>query len=251
MAESTTTKKRTTSTKKTTTAKKTAEPKPASTETVVEEVKTVTTPLVEPEETPKMFTEADVQAMIAKAVAEAMAQKPQVVVQTTPPDTERVQFLYMAEVADDNYQDFGPNGMYGSITGKTGAFSVPKAEMSRVMDSMFRFMLERRWIIVVSGLTDEEREAYGVDYKDGEVLDRQAFTRMVELGDQMLEIFPNLCAGHREMVAKRYYEAYVTGNPAVTRERVVELNKISRKLDGGDGKFVKIIELMNEADLKK
>ena len=248
MAE-TTTKKRTTTTRKTSTTKKAAETKPVETESVVEEVKAVETPVAEP--APKMFSEADVQAMIAKAVAEAMARKPQVIVQTASPDAERIQFLYMAEVADDNLYEIGPGGMYGKIVGKTGHFSVPKAELSRAMDSMFRFMLERRWIVVVSGLTDEEREAYGVDYKDGEVLDKRMFTRMVELGDQMVDIFPKLCAGHREMVAKRYYEAYVNGNPAVTREIVVELNKISRQLDGGDGKFSKIIELMNEADLKK
>lgn len=247
MAETTTTKKRTTSTKKTTTAKKTAEPKPEVTETAVEEVKTVERPVAEP--APQMFTEADVQAMIAKAVADAMAQaqKPQIV--QIAADVERVQFLYMAEVADDNLYEIGPSGMYGRIVGKTGSFSVPKPDLSRVMDSMFRLMLERRQIIVVSGMTDEEREAYGVNYRDGEVLDKRAFTRMVELGDQMISIFPQLCAGHREMVAKRYYEAYVSGNPAVTREIVVELNKQSRELDGGEGKFVKIIEMMNEADL--
>lgn len=244
MAETTTKKRTTTTTRKTSTAKK-------ATEAKAEEVKAVEEPVVEAKEAPKMFSEADVQAMIAKAVAEAVAQaqKPQIV-QVTAPDSERVQFLYMAEVADDNIYEIGPGGMYGRIVGKTGTFSVPKADLSRAMDSMFRMMLERRWIIAVSGLTDEEREAYGVNYRDGEVLDKRAFTRMVEIGDQMLEIFPNLCAGHREMVAKRYYEAYVSKNPAVTRELVVELNKISRKLDGGDGKFVKIIEMMNEADLK-
>ena len=238
MAETTTKKRTSTTTRKTSTTKK-------ATEAKAEEVKAVEEPVVEAKEAPKMFSEADVQAMIAKAVAEAVAQaqKPQIV-QITTPESERVQFLYMDEVADDNKQDFGPNGMFGSVTGNRGYFSVPKADLSRAMDGMFRMLLERRRLIVVSGLTDEEREAFGVNYRDGEVLDEQAFTRMVEIGDQMLEIFPNLCAGHREMVAKRYYEAYVSKNPAVTRELVVELNKISRKLDGGDG------EMMNEADLK-
>lgn len=241
MAE-TTTKKRSTTTRKTTAAKKADEVK-------VEEVKTVAEPIQEP--APKLFTEADVQAMVAKAVAEAMAQaqRPQIV--QVAADVERVQFLYMAEVADDNQYEIGPSGMYGRIVGKTGAFSVPKPDLSRVMDSMFRMFLEKRWIIVVSGMDEEEREAYGVNYRDGEVLDKRAFTRMVELGEQMIEIYPQLCEGHREMVAKRYYEAYASGNPAVTREIVVELNSISRKIDGGDGAFARIIELMNEADLKK
>ena len=197
------------------------------------------------------FTEEQVQAMIAEAVAKAVAQaqKPQIV--QIAADVERVQFLYMAEVADDNHQEFGPNGMYGQITGKTGFFSVPKSDLSRVMDSMFRLMMQRRWIIVVSGLTDEEREAYGVAYKEGEYLDERAFTRMVELGDKMVEIYPKLCPGHREMVAKRYYESYMSGKKQVSRDVVVELNAISRKLDGGDGAFAKIIAAMNEDDLNK
>lgn len=203
----------------------------------------------------KTFSEADVQAMIAEAVAKALAQAkqeqsaPQIV--QIAADVERVQFLYMAEVADDNHQEFGPGGMYGQITGKTGFISVPKSDLSRVMDSMFRLMMQRRWIIVVSGLTDEEREAYGVAYKDGEYLDERAFTRMIELGDKILEIYPKLCKGHREMVAKRYYEQYMSGNPAISRDVVVSLNAMSRKLDGGEGDFVRIIEDMNEADLKK
>ena len=202
----------------------------------------------------RVFTEADVQRMVAEAVAKAMAgvqaqQAPQIV--QVAADVERVQFLYMAEVADDNVYEIGPGGMYGRIVGKTGSFTVPKTDLSRVMDSMFRLFLEKRWIIVVSGLSDEEREAYGVDYREGEVLDKRAFTRMVELGDKMLEIYPQLCKGHREMVAKRFFEAYMSGNPAIRRDVVVELNSASRRIDGGDGAFAKIIEAMNEADLKK
>ena len=200
----------------------------------------------------KTFTEADVQAMIAEAVAKAIAQaQPQPQIVQIAADVERVEFLYMAEVADDNQQDFGPNGMYGRIIGKTGTFSVPKNELSRVMDAPFRMMMDRRWIIVVDGMTDEEREAYGVDYREDEVLTKRAFTKMIELGDKILDIFPKLCKGHREMVAKRYYEEYVSGNPAVRRDVVVDLNAMSRKLDGGDGAFARIIEGMNEADLHK
>ena len=62
--------------------------------------------------------------------------------------------------------------------------------------------------MIVSGLTEEEKQAFNVDYREGEVLDRKAFGRLVELGEEMLEIYPKLCKGHREMVAKRYYEAH-------------------------------------------
>ena len=178
------------------------------------------------------------------------AQSAPQVVQVAPAEAEKVHFLFEAEVADDNIFSPGENGRYGRIIGKTGSFYVPKNEISAVMDAQFRAMLENRWIIVVSGLTDEEREAFGVDYKEGEYLDKKAFAKMVDLGEEILEIYPKLCKGHQEMVAKRYYEAYTNGNPKVTRELVVELNKLSKKAGSEKGDFIGIIEMMNEADTK-
>ena len=172
------------------------------------------------------------------------------VVQVAPQEAEKVHCLFEAEVADDNIFSLGENGRYGRIIGKTGSFFIPKNELSSVMDAQFRSMLENRWIIIVSGLTDEEREAFGVDYKEGEYLDKKAFAKMVDMGEEILEIYPKLCKGHQEMVAKRYYEAYLSGNPKVTRELVVELNKLSKKAGSEKGDFIGIIERMNEADTK-
>ena len=204
----------------------------------------------EPQTAPT-FTQEQVQAMIAEAVAQATEklraqQAPQVV--QIAQDVEKVQFLWMAEVSDENIYEIGPNGMYGRIVGKTGAFMVPKSDISRVMDALFRLLMQKRWIIVVDGLTDDERQAYGVDYKEGELLDKKAFAKMVELGDKMLEIYPKLCAGHREMVAKRYHEAFASHSRYVTRDLVVELNVMSKRLGSEQGDFTDIIEIMNEED---
>lgn len=190
----------------------------------------------------KMF--AEMQEMLKQAQS-----APQVV-QVAPQETEKIHCLFEAEVADDNIFSIGENGRYGRIIGKTGSFFVPKNELSSVMDSAFRAMLENRWIIIVSGLTDEEREAFGVDYKEGEYLDKKAFAKMVDMGEEILNIYPKLCKGHQEMVAKRYYEAYLKKNPKVTREIVVKLNKLSKQAGSEKGDFTGIIELMNEADTK-
>ena len=228
----------------------------APVEKTVEEVTTVV------EETPAapMFTEDQVKAMIdaavAKATQEAVEQTtaairaqggPQIVQVTA--DTEKVQFLWQAEVSDENIYEIGPQGVYGRIVGKTGTFFVPKSDLSRVMDSLFRLLMDRRWIIVVDGMTNEEREAYGVNYKEGELLDKKGFAKMVELGEGILEIYPKLCKGHREMVAKRYHEAYMNKSQYVTREIVVELNRLSKQLGSSNGDFTDIIEAMNNSDL--
>ena len=199
------------------------------------------------------FTMADVQKMIAEAVAKAAADfqaKPAVVPQIVQvsSDTEMVQFLWQAEVAEDNTVFFGEGGLYGQVTGKTGSFYVPKKDLSRVLTELNRYFLKKRWLIIVSGLTDEEREVLGVDYKDGELLDKQAFAKMVELGDKMLEIYPNLCEGHKKMVAQRYAEAYQSGSPYVTRNIVVQLNELSKTAKNPKGDFVSIIEEINARD---
>lgn len=161
------------------------------------------------------------------------------------PSTEKVFFQWMAEVADDNVVEFGPNGMYGRIVGKTGSFYVPKDDLSRVLDSMNRYFLDQRWLIILSGLTDEEREVYGVKYEEGEILDRQAFAKLINLGDEILDIYPMLCKGHKTMVAKRFYEAWSRNNNSIKRDVVVKLNEMSKEAGSEHGDFTRIIEEMN------
>lgn len=204
----------------------------------------------------KLYT-ADEVAEIARqaaanAVAEAMKNMPQTVPQIVQygADAQKVHFLWMAEVADDNTVQFGDGGMYGSIVGKTGSFYVPKSDLSRILTSMNRKFLDDRWLIVVSGLDDEEREALGVNYREGELLDRKAFAKMVELGDELLELYPALCEGHKQMVAQRYADAFAAGSPYVTRERAVKLNDLSRREGHERGDFIHIIEEMNERDAR-
>ncbi len=207
--------------------------------------------------TEKTYTEDEVAELVRRAaedaVKKAMASVPQ---QSTTPniiqyvgDTEKVQFLWQAEVADDNVMLFGDGGMYGQVVGKSGTFFVPKSELSRVLTDVNRVYLKRRWLIVVSGLTDEEREALGVNYREGELLDKRAFAKLLELGDELLDIYPKLCEGHKKMVAQRYMEAYTNSSPYVTRERVVKLNAMS-KAGGGKGDFTPILEKMNAQDVE-
>lgn len=242
MATRTNTSKSGTSTRKTGTASKAAKQTKAP----------VKAPAPEPEAEARVDKDAEIEAL-KKQLAEMQklmeaAARPQVV--QIGADTERVQFLWQAEVADDNVVTFGDGGMYGRIVGKTGTFSVPKTDLSRLLDSMNRFFLDKRWLIVVDGLDETEREMLGVNYSEGEILDRKAFARMVELEGEILEIYPKLCASHKEMVAKRYNEAYQAGNPHVKRDVVVELNRMSKAAGSKDGDFTAIIEAMNEADAK-
>lgn len=204
----------------------------------------------QPAEKPKSYSEAELQAMIAAAVAKAMAElaaKP--AEQPAAPARERVMLLWMAPVAEDNVQDFGPQGRFGRITGPYGSFYVPKDDFPQILDGMARMFLERRWLIVVSGLDEAERDAFGVNYKPGELLDQQAFRRLAEQGMKLLDIYPALCPGHKKIVAASVYEAWKGGNKAVTRGLVKELNRLCRKIDPEERTFRAILDEMNVAEL--
>lgn len=206
---------------------------------------------------PVMYTAEQVQQMMKEAAAAAVAEALKNIPQRTAPQivqvstsAEQVHFLWMAPVADDNVVQFGDGGMYGNIVGKTGSFYVPKPDLSRILTEMNRRFMAQRWLLVVSGLTDEEREALGVDYKPGEVLDKRAFAKLVELGDELLNIYPALCEGHKVMAAQMYADAYRQGSRYVTRERTVKLNALSKRKGHEKGDFIAIIEDMNEKDAK-
>lgn len=184
---------------------------------------------------------AQIEQLKQLVASQAQAQPQQIIVSAD--NSERIWFLWMADVADDNVTLIGEHGEYGRVVGKTGTFYVPKNDLSRILDNATRYYLEHRWMIVVSGLTDEEREALGVNYREGELLDRKAFARITELGDELLEIFPALCDSHKDMVASRFHEAYESGKK-LHRQQIIELNKIYNS-----PAFVDIIEQMNAAEL--
>lgn len=186
--------------------------------------------------------------MLQKQLQELMAkmqemQKPQVI--QVAADVAKVHLLWQAEVADDNVVAFGEGGRYGIVKGKRGEFYMPKTDFSTIMDERVRFYLDNRWLIVLDGLSEEEREAYGVDYKDGEYLDRKAFTKLIEIGADILDIYPNLCEGNKRMVSQRYADAFNNGQH-IDRAVVEKLNQMSKTPKNPRGDFVQIVEALNK-----
>lgn len=230
-------------TKKTTTTRKTAE---TATKKAPAKEPVAEAPAVE-ETTAK---DAEIE-LLKKQLADMQKQmeaasRPQII--QVAADGAKIHFLWQAEVATDNVVTFGDGGLYGRIVGKTGTFAIPKSDLSRFLDGANRFYIDKRWLIVLDGLDEDEREMLGVNYREGEILDRKAFAKMVELGDEILEIYPMLCESHKEMVAKRFNEAFAAGDPGIKREIVVALNRMSKEAGSKTGDFAEIIEKMNIAD---
>lgn len=227
-------------------------------EAVTQETTAVQEPAVQ--QAAPVFTEAQVQQMIAEALAKQAANiQPQTVM--VHQSAEKVTMRWQAEVADDNVAVFGDGGYFGRVTGRRGYIHVPKEDFfTRFLDERTRFMLDKRWLVVLAGLDDEERAMLGVDYKEGEILDDKAFVKLLDMTDEeLLEVFPDLCESHREMVAKRITEAYSRGDAKITKRRdlVKRLNDISKagyqNLPDGDGRkrglLATVLEDMNEKEL--
>ena len=173
-------------------------------------------------------------------------QHPQVI--QVAADTEKVTLRFQSECAQDNVATFGPGGLYGQITGQTGTLMVPKNEWSRFMTDQVRYLLKTRQLIVLSGMDEDERELYGVNYKEGELLDRKAFQKILDMGQDLVDIFPGLCRSHQEMVAKRFTEAFNNGDArAMERDLLVKLNEITKE-GGQKGMFTKLISMLNKQD---
>lgn len=208
----------------------------------------------------EMFTRADVEKLVADAVAKAMASvqtPPQVV--SIAQEVPQVTLRFQSDCSDENQLMLGVNGKFGIITGKSGTFKVPRdAFFGEFRDSVVQALLASRDLVVLDGLTDEERELYGVKYTDGEVLEPQAFNKLLDMGDELCAVFPKLCMNYKEMVARRFEDAFAKGDKRVTRELVKALNELSKadfaSLPPEDvrrkGLFHRVITQMNIVDAK-
>ena len=231
-------KKNTAAAAKKATAKETAE-KAAVKETAVpiEETK--------PETRPEPETEASAPEIQETAVP-TQAVQPMVLMPKEPD----VKILYMDAVDKTNQIPIG-NGRV--ITGPGKIFNVAMSYFEGEFQNPFRMkLLANRKFIVLSGLTEEQREQYGVNYKEGEIIKKLGMFDFL-LGcptEQAVEVFKNLCPSHRKMVATRFNDAFEKGDNRITRDKIEALNEISKgDYPDGKGAFGRILVAMNESAL--
>lgn len=200
-----------------------------------------------------MLTLEQAQKMIEEALKkqrEELEKKPM----TATSSDEFVTMIFQAEVNDGNTIPLGPNGKYGQITGKKATITIQKRDfMGDFRDQTVQGLLNSRNLIVVDGLTDEERKIYGLNYEKGEYLEPAVYDRILEMGDDILNVFPKLCAPWRKMVAVKCAEAFENKTLNLSRDTLAKLNAISKKEFAGmpkdderrKGAFYQIIHAMN------
>ena len=209
---------------------------------------------VKEQEAPKMFSEDDVKALIAEALkakeqefvqlVQAQTRAQPVVMQVK--NDEMVTLLFLGAIAQGTVVSLGT---LGQINRAGGTIDVPKSAFFQGLTYSVEKMLQKRSLIVVNGLTDEERERFGVKYRDGELLSANNFYRLLDLDVETLkDIYPKLCEEHQRMIATMFITAYEKDDVRVNMEKVKALNKISKKLDK-DGLFTPIVQSLNDKNL--
>lgn len=194
----------------------------------------------EVQDTTKNQSEVNIEALMAH-VKELEAQ----IATSKESNSPVVQLEYIDCVSDQNELDLGD---YGYIRGSTGSVDVPKKEFGgRFMTPLARWLLDTRRLVVLNGLTSDERKRYGVDYKEGEVMDTQAFDRLLDMSqEKLVSIFERLCDDHRWFVARRFITAFEKGDNRISREKVEVLNNMSKTETFPEGMFAPVLKGMNK-----
>ena len=199
--------------------------------------------MVEETKKEQTFTKAQVEKMMAEMKAEFLKgmQQPQQVIQVSK--DEYVTVLYIGVMADNASVSLGK---LGRINRAGTLLDISKKEFIQSLGTpLIDNLLRKRSLIVVNGLTQEDRVRYGLDYADGELLTQDKFFKLLDLEPkEICSIFSKLCDEHKKTVAKMYYSAYFERNDnRVHVDTVKKLNKLSKTIDK-NGLFTPILEDM-------
>ena len=204
--------------------------------------------------TEKKFSTEDIQAVLQTPEAQALmqsmvaqmvaAQKP-TVVQVAPQKEEMVTLLYMGAVAEGSRVNLGEK--LGEIMGRGGTRTISKTVFFENMTPGVLNRLKDRRLIVLDGLTDEERERYGVNYNDGELVSKEIYYKLLDLDeDTVVSIFKKACYRHKQLIASLYADAYGMGDNRINHPLIHKLNRASKAIDK-DGMFTAILKDMAKA----
>lgn len=186
----------------------------------------------------RTYTESEVQAMIAALLAK---QKP---------EDEVVRLFFMNVCNKDNAAEL-PG--YGVV--RPGQYlEIPKKEFGgKFMSAQARKFIEKRRLLVLDGLNEEERRRWNCDYKRGETLTENAFDRLLDMPRAEIgELFKALCPEHKEFVARFIFsmvaDAAEKKHPVDNRislQLVRELNEISKTVKA-EGMLTKTVEMVKD-----
>lgn len=189
------------------------------------------------------FTQEEVNEMIRQALADfaktqANSQSP--IIQVAKAE-ESVTLMFTDTIAKGSVVALGN---LGQINSSFGTIDIPKKDFKQGKNSLVDKLLEKRKLVVLNGLTDEEAQRYGVEYKDGELLSQTDYYKLLDFPTpEIVRLFSKLCETHQRVVATTFITAYQRGDKRVTQEKVKAINDVSKIIDS-DGMLTPILKDM-------
>lgn len=196
----------------------------------------------EPKEAKKEYTDAEIEAIVAAAVAKAMAKVPAKT--ETPASDGVVTLLFVGGIAPGTVVAL--EGL-GKIPRDGNFLTVPKKDFFTNLSASTDRLLQKRKLIVVDGLTDDERERYGVLYKEGELLSADMYQKLLTFpADKLGAIYRGLCKEHREIVRRVFNTAYLDKSGNVSIAKLKAMIRIDRENGIKESPLVTILRTMTE-----
>ncbi len=195
----------------------------------VSEVKTTSKKQYSSEEIANVLNTPEAQAAMQKMIAEMLAKQPQPVMQVNYQKEEMVTLLYMGAVAEGSMVTLWEGF---EIQGRGGTRDIPKKEFLQHLSQGVIKRLKDRRLIVVDGLSDDERERYGVKYTDNELASVDIYYKLLSYDeDKIINIFTNVCDSHKTIIASLFKTAYMAHDNRINQPLIERLNKASKTID--------------------
>ena len=167
------------------------------------------------------YTEDEIQAIVAAAVKNALAEQKK----ADDPDG-MVTLLFLGGIAPGTTVTL--DGM-GRIPRDGNTLTVTKRDFFQNLGAQTDLLLRKRKLIVTDGLTDEERERYGVLYKDNELLSAAVYQKLPDYDTERLSgIYEKLCPEHRELVRRVLHTGAMDGDWRVSVDKLKAIIRIDR-----------------------
>lgn len=188
----------------------------------------------------KTYTEDEVKKIVEETIAKMTKSAKEETPKANTVTEEFVTLLYIGVIAQGTSVQLGK---LGSISKAGGTRAVPKKEFIEALGTpVIEALLSKRRLIVIDGLTEEERERYDIPSANGDVLTQTNFLKLMKLPDvEKISLFKKLCPEHQNIIAKIFRKEYFDGGNPLNMETVKTLNDISKEHDK-NGMFTDILK---------
>nr|DAP33638.1 MAG TPA: hypothetical protein [Caudoviricetes sp.] len=179
----------------------------------------------------KLYTEDEVVKLIQRALKKQEEQKPSIV---QVAEDRYVQLTFIGVIASGTSVNLGA---LGKISRPGTVIDVPKKDFIKSLGvPVVEALLRSREIIVVDGLTDAERERFGLKYKDKEVLSVDEFFNIPKMSvDELSKRMDEVCVTHKKVIADVVLgEYFEKSNPSVTLAFIKKLSVAAKRNGLGD-----------------